>query len=631
MIGKYLKAQEKSHIFDVLIDTAANYIVVLNDSAEVMHISTSFLNWLDIKDKSYAISRPLRDLLPPGEIQLMLQEIMEHQGFMEKHFSVDVGGKTFWFLARSSTASKHKATRFIELMDITLIMDAKNDAEAASKAKSDFLAHMSHEIRTPINAIVGLTDLLLLTLHDKEQIQHAITIKNASNSLLQIINDILDFSKISAKKMEIVKEPFDFVSFIHDVINLNAIWSSETQIAFTTFISKNVPLIIHNDALRLKQVLINLLGNAIKFTSRGCVSLHVLFEPSRLESPAKLHFIVKDTGIGIKKESLGKMFKEFEQFDSHRNKSSTGSGLGLAISQHLVELMGGKIGVESVYGYGSTFSFYIPCGEYHEKVVHLENPEDYRVLCFEPNAYNGDEFHSMMKDLGIDHHICNDIPELQEKLSDRQYTHIFFDKNAEKLLRLFPGSPETSFTLIKEVHETDRGLDYLPHTAINRPVLTTSLVKILEGRSEDEISLQNYGEEKLGQFKTKDVSVLVVDDNAVNLLVVEGMLKQYGIYVRVSSGGREAVEIVKTERFDIIFMDHMMPEMNGLEASKAIRGLNANGRSVPIIALSANTIAGAKELFLDAGMNDFIPKPIEIRKLNKVLLDFLPSQKVLKI
>ncbi|MDR2741335.1 MAG: hypothetical protein LBB98_04185 [Treponema sp.] len=327
---------------------------------------------------------------------MKFQEFMERSGFIEENFELTVKGKKTWFMMRSSPLEEGKFSRLFEWTDITPIMEAKNETESAARAKDDFLTNMSHEIRTPMNAIIGMTDLMLTNPLEPEQLTRADTIKGAALSLLNIINDILDFSKIDARKMEIVFKPFKFAELISDTVNMIAVKTSAASLSLTTAISKNIPPIINCDEIRLKQCLVNILNNAVKFTNKGYIQLRAWADQLPTGS-VRLHFSIRDTGIGIRQEDMRKLFGEFQQIDTRRNRNIEGTSLGLAITRRLVELMGGTISVESVYGSGTTFSFYVTSEGPHEGwLAEIPENEKLRVLCYEPHPFNARAFNDML-------------------------------------------------------------------------------------------------------------------------------------------------------------------------------------------------------------------------------------------
>ena len=399
------------------------------------------------------------------------------------------------------------------------IEELMHAAEESNQSKSTFLANMSHEIRTPMNAICGMTDMLLDEEMTEQGRECTAAIKSASNSLLNIINDILDFSKLESGKMSIIKEEYYISSVIHDLLSMMEVRVKGKPLELVADVQDTIPRKLYGDSGRIRQILINIMGNATKFTQEGTITLKVSWKPEDSKH-GRLEFSIKDTGTGIKEEDLDKLFDAFEQVDIKKNKGIEGTGLGLSICKLLVEQMGGKIWVESEYGKGSTFHFYI------NQEIRDSAPCEY-------------------------------------------------GKNIQK-------------TEIKQF-EID--------------------------------------------FQAPSAKVMVVDDMKINLRVAAGILKKFGIVPDLVDNGIDCVELLKKKRdYDLVFMDHMMPEVDGIEATGMIRNLNEEYTDkLPIIALSANAVKGMDKEFKDGGMNDFIPKPIEIELLAGKLLKWLPEEKIEKM
>ena len=396
------------------------------------------------------------------------------------------------------------------------LLKAIEYAQSANTAKSRFLAHMSHEIRTPINAVIGMDEMIIRESTDKDITAYAMNIRSAGNSLLTIINDILDFSKIESDKMEIIPAEYDLSLLLRDCYNLVFMRAAEKDLRFTFEIDENTPKKLVGDEFRIRQVITNLLTNAVKYTPKGSVSLKLCFEETE-QDRIMLIISVKDTGMGISDEDKGKLFDSFRRINSDQTKNIEGTGLGLAITKRLAELMGGTVLVESEYSKGSIFTLRIPQTVSGSGVIGV----------FSPGKSNDPE---------------------------------------------------------KKYHE---------------------------------------------RFHASDAEILVVDDVKMNVEVMRGLIKKTLIRSDAAYSGEECLALAAKKKYDIIFMDHMMPEMDGVETLKRLRETeNSPNKDTPVIALTANAIMGAKESYISLGFADYLSKPVKGADLEDMLIKILPAQKV---
>ena len=419
-----------------------------------------------------------------------------------------------------------KAQSNQELLKVVEIK--RKEAKSAAKAKTDFLANMSHEIRTPMNAICGMSDLLLQTKLSDEQLDYVSTIKLSADNLLSIINDILDFSKIEAGKMELVPQSYNLLSPLYSLQNTIDVRIGERPLDFRISLKRDMPTQLYGDEVRVQQVILNLLTNAVKYSNQGHIELIIDYEKLE-DDEIMLKAAVKDQGIGIKKEDMPKLFEAFSQVDMERNHKIEGTGIGLTITERLVRSMGGSITLESEYGVGTTF--YVS---------------------------------------------------MRQKVED--------------------------FNSVIDTESTD---DFVVISHSN----------ILKGFVS--------GKKKIAKFVAPDAKVLVVDDNEANLKVAKGLMGQYKLSVRICTSGKAAIEILEKDKsFDILFIDHMMPEMDGVELTKILRSSDDDYlKFVPIIALTANAIKGVSEMFLANGFTEYLSKPIDTERLGEVLSKWIPAGK----
>jgi signal transduction histidine kinase/CheY-like chemotaxis protein len=533
----------------------------------------------------------------------------------------------------------------ISLHDVSALHEALNAAEHASKAKSSFLAKVSHEIRTPMNAVLGMTELALREEISKKAREYANGIKVAGGHLLSLINDILDFSKIEAGKLEINTVDYSLSSTVNYAVDITRTKLIEMPILFVVNIDPRIPDMLHGDEIRIRQMLLNLLSNATKYSERGFIKLNIAYERVN-DDTIILYLEVTDSGIGIKSENLNRLFGDFVQLgEAVGNKEVEGTGLGLAITRGFAEAMDGTITVQSKFGKGSTFKIAVPqiignpvceTDNNGEKIpkpnVFAALERKHRgvsVLLYETRSIYAESLIMTFDSLGITYKVISEQAALLNELESngKDYNLIFISSfsfgTADKLIKSF-AADDAITVLITEFGEFATETELVK--TLFMPAHSADIATLINNRFGD--CSERYKRRQGAAFIAPTARVLIVDDVNTNLIVAQGLLSIHKLQIDLCKSGHEAIETVQAKEYDIVFMDHMMPEMDGIEAVARIRAFAENDplnyfAKLPIIALTANAVAGNEQMFLDEGFQAFVAKPIKVTKLDGIIREFI--------
>ncbi|MCU0903293.1 MAG: response regulator [Tabrizicola sp.] len=657
--GSWIKVQERRARDGDLVCLAIDITDQMRIWAAIDALPDGFVLF-DREERLLACNQRYRDMFPdsaplmqPG---VTFEDLLRH-GLKHSHVPDAVGREEDWladrlahFRAADTIAENTLANGRVVLesdhvtpdggrvglrTDITAMREqqaqleaARKAAEAANRAKSAFLANMSHEIRTPMNGVVGMAELLCDTALTEEQRLFAETIRSSGEALLVIINDILDYSKIEAERLTLRPEPFDLERTIHEVTMLLQPRAREKGIDLMIDFDMFLPTRFVGDPGRLRQVLTNLIGNAVKFTEKGHVLTRVVGVDDA-DGNQTLHVTVEDTGIGIAPDYLDHIFGEFNQVEDERNRKFEGTGLGLAITRRLIEHMGGAVWVDSDFGKGSSFGFRVTLPVAEDSAPAQVPVAVKRVIAVDDQFINRTILERQLAPCGIEVTLCRSGAEVMERLAtDAAYDvvltdHAMPDMDGVQLLDAIRVAGHEMPVMLLSSNPTNLG--NLAHdfaAILQKPILRSDLYRHLQGLTAP-AAAEVAALAEVAPVDLRQMRVLAAEDNRTNQLVFQKMVRDMDIELMFADNGRIAVELFGSFQPDLIFMDISMPEMDGKEAARTIRGLGSN---VPIVALTAHAMEGDAEGILAAGIDRYLTKPLRKTAIEGALTEFCPKE-----